>query len=208
MYPFKDVITSEQQLTEIIGTPHPTAAAKPMSYLNEFCRVFIERSPFIILASANRAGLLDVSPKGDPEGFVKLLDEHTLVVPDRLGNKRVDSFKNILTNAQVALIFLIPGKNETLRVSGTARIIKDQDILDSMQVNNKSPKLALAIHVEEAFFHCSKCMTRSKLWQPDLWPSTKGLPSLAETMVAALKEPPAIEDMEKGVQWDEKNRLY
>lgn len=208
MYPFKNVIKTEDQLVDIIGTPHPTVAQKSMSYLNEHCQMFIGRSPFIVLASSDDQGMLDVSPKGDPEGFVRILDEKTLVIPDRLGNKRVDSFKNILKNPNVALIFLIPGKSETLRVAGTARIIMDNAILESMKVNDKAPKVALAIHVQETLFHCSKCMNRSKLWQPEHWPSIEGLPTLAQTMVAALQQAPALEELEQGVKWDEKNRLY
>jgi PPOX class probable FMN-dependent enzyme len=118
----------------------------------------------MLIASADSNGNTDVSPKGDPIGFVKILDDKTLAIPDRLGNKRADTIENILTNPNVGLIFLIPGKTETLRVSGKAQVVRDKALLNSMAVKGKSPDFAIIVTVEEAFFHCSKCMIRSKLW--------------------------------------------
>ena len=170
--------------------------------------MFIGRSPFALLATADAAGNTDISPKGDPAGFVKVLDDKTLVIPDRPGNHRADSLENILQNPKVGLIFMIPGKTETLRVSGTATIVKDQALLDSMAVQGRSPALAIAVHVEEAFFHCSKCMIRSGLWKTEQWPDLEGLPRLAETMVEAGKLPLSEEEMHDIVLNDERERLY
>lgn len=119
----------------------------------------------MILASTDAHGNVDVSPKGDPQGFVKIIDKQTLAIPDRPGNRRADSIENILQNTKVGLIFMIPGKTETLRVSGIASIVRDIDLRDSMAVRDRSPEFVIVVDVKEAFFHCSKCMIRSKLWQ-------------------------------------------
>jgi len=208
MYSFKNIIQDEHELVNVIGEPHPVARDKAIDRLDEFCKTFISRSPFVVVATCDENGNLDTSPKGDPAGFVQVLDDHTLVMPERPGNKRADSYKNILRNPKATLIFFIPGKNETLRVAGHARIIKDADILDEMKVNGKAPKLGLALHVEEAFFHCAKCMVRSKLWQSEFWPGLDGLPTLAQTMIANTSKSISLDDLEQGVQYDVENKLY
>ncbi|HZW58682.1 MAG TPA: MSMEG_1061 family FMN-dependent PPOX-type flavoprotein, partial [Woeseiaceae bacterium] len=184
---FDDVIETRQQLRAVLPEPNDLVTRKVLSRLDRHCSAFINRAPFMLLASSDADGNVDVSPKGDPEGFVKIIDGQTLAIPDRLGNNRADSLENILQNPQVGVIFLIPGKRETLRISGTACIVRDQALRDSMAVRDRSPALAIIVTVEEAFFHCSKCMVRSGLWQPDRWPSLDGLPRLAETMVDAGK---------------------
>ena len=151
---------------------------------------------------------MDISPKGDPAGFVRVLDDHTLAIPDRPGNRRADTFHNILQNPHVGLIFMIPGKKETLRVSGSAKIVRDEGLRHSMAMRGKAPDLALAVHVEEAFFHCAKCIVRSKLWTPDDWPSLDGLPSLAETMIDAAKIDSPVQAVQAIIEEDEKDRLY
>ena len=162
----------------------------------------------MLLATADGNGNADISPKGDPPGFVKIINKHTLAIPDRPGNYRADSMENILQNPNVGLIFLIPGKTETLRVGGTASIVRDKDLRDSMSVNGRSPELAIVVDVTEAFFHCSKCMVRSKLWKPEHWPDLEGLPRLAETMVDAGKLELSEDEMHKIVLNDERERLY
>src|SRR5258705_2818538 len=127
---------------------------------------------------------MDVSPKGDPPGFVQVLDDETLAIPDRPGNRRADTFSNVLQNPGVGLIFLIPGKLETLRVNGRARIVRDMALRERMAVQGKVPQIALVVTVEEAFIHCGKCMIRSQLWQPESWPDGDALPSQAECLVA------------------------
>jgi len=208
MFSFKNIIQNEQELVALIGEPHPVARDKAIDHLDDFCKTYIARSPFVVVATCDENGNLDTSPKGDPAGFVQVLDDHTLVMPERPGNKRADSYKNILRNPKATMIFLIPGKNETLRVSGHARIIYDEDILQTMAINGKPPKLGLALHVEEAFFHCAKCMVRSNLWQPEQWPELEGLPTLAQTMMKKAPQHISLKDMEAGVDHDVEKRLY
>ena len=205
---FKDVIRDAAQFRDLMGEPPPPCVAKTISTLDRHCRSFIARSPFVLIASANGRGRMDISPKGDAPGFVRVLDDRTLAVPDRPGNRRADTFTNVLENPRVGLIFLVPGKSETLRVSGGATIVRDADLRESMAVRGKTPDFALAVDVEEAFFHCSKCIVRSSLWIPQAWPSLEGLPSLAQTMVdaAALSMPVAA--LEEIIKQDESERLY
>ena len=151
---------------------------------------------------------MDISPKGDAPGFVTVADESTLLIPDRPGNQRFDTFCNLFQNPKVGLIFLIPGKRETLRVSGRAEVVRDADVLESMSAQGKIPALAMAVHVEEAFMHCAKCMVRSKLWDPEAWPSLDGLPTLAEAMKDAASISAPLHAVEEVIADDEKERLY
>ena len=208
MAQFKDVVTDRKAFREIMGEPHPAIADKAIDHLDRHCGAFIAKAPFIIIASSGGDGCIDVSPKGDPCGFVKVIDDKTLAIPDRPGNRRADTIENLFDDPHIGLIFLIPGKTETLRVSGTAQIVRDQDLRDSMAVNGKSPDFAIAVHVEEAMFHCSKCMIRSKLWQPDHWPSLEGLPRLAETMADAGSLGLTADQIHEFVKADERDRLY
>jgi hypothetical protein len=166
---FTQPITTLEQLREIIAEPNELAVRKQISVIDEHCRAFIERSPFLFLATSNARGDCDVSPKGDAPGFVQVLDETTIVIPDRPGNNRLDSLQNIIDNPHAAAIFIIPGAEWTLRVNGRATIIRDEDILERSAVGGKRPALGIAIEVEEAFLHCPKCMLRSKLWQTEGW---------------------------------------
>ena len=206
---FSNVIRSEEELRTLMGGPiAPPVVEKTLSSLDRHCLAFIERSPFVLIASSDSEGRMDVSPKGDAPGFVKVLDEKTLVVPDRPGNQRFDTFRNVFESTRIGLIFLIPGKRETLRVGGKAEVVRDAELLVSLTANGKEPALALAVHVDEAFFHCAKCIVRSHLWQPDKWPPTEGLPTLAETMKDAASIPAPLEAVEEIIREDEENRLY
>lgn len=208
MRDFKDVITTREKFREIMGEPSDLVTRKTLSVLDKHCATFINRSPFALISSVNGGGAMDISPKGDPIGFVKILDNATLAIPDRLGNRRADTIENLLQNPSIGLIFLIPGKNETLRVSGSARIVRDEELRASMAVKGKNPDFVIVVDVEEAFFHCSKCMIRSKLWEPDHWPELDGLPRLAETMVDAGKLEMSESQMHDIVLNDERTRLY
>jgi PPOX class probable FMN-dependent enzyme len=176
---FTDTVTTREQLREIIPQPNELARRKQISVIDEHCRAFIERSPFLFLATSNARGDCDVSPKGDAPGFVQVLDERTIAIPDRPGNNRLDSLCNILENPHAAAIFIIPGAEWTLRVNGSATIVRDEHILERCAVNGKLPLLAVAIDVEEAFLHCPKCMLRSKLWDDESWTAKDDL-SFAE----------------------------
>lgn len=206
---FTQEITTHEQLRERMGDPvSPLVVGKTLGQLDKHCRTFIARTPFVLISSSDNDGRMDISPRGDPEGFVKILDDKTLAIPDRPGNQRYDTLTNLIDNPRIGLIFLIPGKRETLRVSGSARIILDPDLLETMAESGKSPKLAIVVDVEEAFFHCAKSMIRSKMWQPEEWPSLEGLPSLAQTMIDATKAPMPVEALQELVTGDEEQRLY
>ena len=172
---FSDVVASASGVREAIGTPIERVVAKTRGSLDGQCRAFIAASPFVLVASADDSGNLDISPKGDPAGFAKVLDETTLAIPDRPGNRRADTFLNIVQRPLVALLFMIPGKGETLRVSGSALIVRDAWLREQMALGGKVPALALVVTVREAFFHCPKCFARSGLWQPGQWPEERTL---------------------------------
>jgi len=184
---FKHVVTQEDELRALMGTPSERAIKKESATVDEASRRFIEHSPFLLLATSNSAGQCDVSPKGDAPGFVHVLDERHLVIPDRPGNKRLDGMRNLLDNPHVGLIFLIPGREETLRVNGRASIIRDEDILASLAARDKRPLVAIGVEVEECFLHCPKAFRRSKLWEPAEWPDRSVLPSMACVLYEKLQ---------------------
>ncbi len=181
--PYSHFITSADELEEVTGAPLPQIVAKEIPALDQMCRDFIGTSPFCLIASANPDGHLDISPRGDPAGFVEILSDTLIAIPDRPGNKRVDTFHNILQDPRVSVIFLVPGKMETLRLRGTARLCADPDLLSGMTMNGKAPKLALLIHIQTIFAHCPKCIVRSHLWQPEEWPDSSHLPNMNAMMV-------------------------
>jgi PPOX class probable FMN-dependent enzyme len=195
---FADVVTAEAQLRAHIGHPSHRVLAKHVTALDVHSRAFIARSPLVMIAS----------PKGDPPGFVHVLDDRTLAIPERPGNRKADTFSNLIENRRVGLLFMIPGKQETLRVSGSAAIVRDQWLRDRLAAHGKTPELALAVTVEEVFFHCAKCVIRSQLWNPGGWPDLSGLPTLAQAMVDAggLAETPA--QMQALIDQDIRQRLY
>jgi len=170
-----------QKLHEIYGDPSPHAAAKVISRFDKHCRQFIENSSFLVLATSDGTNL-DISPKGDPAGFVTVESDQTLLIPDRPGNNRIDGMLNILAHPKVALIFLIPTVAETLRVNGTAEISDDPNLLDKFQVNGRSPKTVLRIIAEEIFTHCGKAPMRAGLWNAKTWPTDRPVPSLYEIL--------------------------
>jgi uncharacterized protein len=192
---FEEVIATRQRLRELSGQPSQRASNKVIDHVDDICRRFIAASPFILVASRGADGRLDLSPKGDPPGFVAVLDDKTLAIPDRPGNHRLDTFENLLTYADVALIFMIPGHGDTLRVSGKARIVRDRALQARLAVNGKAPNLVMVVTVEQAFMHCSKCVARSKLWSPEHWPDRSNVPSLAEGIVAHAKPSETLSEL-------------
>ena len=205
---FEEIVTTRERLREIIGEPSDRIANKVIDHIDDICRRFIAASPYILIATKGGDGLLDVSPKGDPAGFVRVLDEKPLVIPDRLGNKRVDSFENLLVNPEVGMIFPIPGCNDTLRVSGKGRIARDEALQEALSVNGKAPNLFLAVTVQEAFMHCAKSMARSGIWRPDAWPDRSDVPSLAEAMVAHGRLAETRAEMQSMIDEDYEERMY
>jgi len=163
-------LTTTEQVRTIIGEELPVVRAKLFQSLDETAIAFIQRSPFLLLATADADGKPDVSPKGDAPGFVAIEDEHTLLIPDRKGNKLIFGLQNILANPRVALIFLAPGTGETLRVHGSAQLTADPKLLESLSARGAPALLAIRVRVETCFFHCAKAFKRSRLWEPAAWP--------------------------------------
>jgi PPOX class probable FMN-dependent enzyme len=209
MYPrVSDLVTSETELRALIGHPSEAVVKARLPALDDHCRAYIAKSPLVIVASADGAGEMDVSPKGDPPGFVRVLDDSTLAIPERPGNRRADTFSNLMQNPQVALIFLIPKKQETLRVSGTAIIVKDRWLLDAMAIAGKAPAPALVVTIREVSIHCAKCIIRSKLWDPQHWPDVEGVPSLARAIVDQARLTRTPEEVQAFLDKDQRERLY
>jgi hypothetical protein len=179
----------ETQLRETLGgEPAPLIREKIADRLNPLTRQFIERSPFVVVASGRPDGGLDVSPRGDPAGFVRILDERTLLLPDRPGNKLADTLTNLLADDRIALLFLIPGVNDTFRVNGRARIVDDPELLVASEVEGKVPQLGLLVQVEEAYTQCPKAFLRSELWNPERHIERSELPSQGE-ILRAIADP-------------------
>jgi PPOX class probable FMN-dependent enzyme len=184
---FTQLVVSEGELREILGSPGPRAVMKERTTLDVHCRAFIGLSPFVLVATSDQDGRCDVSPKGDAPGFVKALDDHRLVIPDRPGNRRLDGMRNLLTNPRIGLIFLVPGRQETLRVNGRACITRDPALLDLCIAQGKTPALAIGVEVEECFMHCAKAFLRSRLWTADTWPAPDALASLGCVLFDQIK---------------------
>ena len=202
-------IQSVSRLRELLPTEGFTNTfLKVTDQLNDVARKFIATAPFIIVATKSSEGLIDVSPKGDPVGFVEVYDDKTLIIPDRLGNHRVDGFLNILEDPNVAILFIVPGHGDTLRIAGRARIVKDSAINKRHAVNGKEPLLAMVVEVQEAFMHCSKSLIRSRLWHPDNWPVRKTAPTLAEWILATVDREQILDEVQNDHSSDEKARLY
>jgi hypothetical protein len=191
---FNHLVTSESELRELFGYPSERAILKQQAVLDEHSRAFIARSPFLVLATSNAAGQCDVSPKGDAPGFVHVLDDTHLVVPDRPGNKRLDGLRNLLDNPHVGLLFMVPGREETLRVNGRGCIVRDEDILERLVVMGKRPAVAIGVEVEECFLHCAKAFKRSALWQVETWADRQTLPSMARVLYQQISKvkPPEV----------------
>lgn len=160
-------ITDAAALRQILGEPTPVVVSKIADRLNALTRQFIERSPFVCVATASPDAGLDVSPRGDPAGFVRILDERTLLIPDRPGNRIADTLTNLLADPRIALLFLIPGVGDTFRVNGTAQIVDDAELLAPSAVQGKPPRLGLLVSVQEAYTQCPKALIRSELWNPE-----------------------------------------
>ncbi len=166
-------VKSAKELREILGPVSERARTKARSVLSEIDRQWLAASPFCLMATSAADGSCDVSPKGDPPGFTLVLDEKTIVVPERLGNRRADSFHNVLENGQVGLIYFVPGRGDTLRINGQGQLVRNGPFFDQLVVNGHRPSLALVVTIDEVFFHCSKAFLRSALWDPKTWEPTR-----------------------------------
>ena len=183
----EQVVRSEEELREIVGVPLPRVAAKVRDRLHEMDRAFLAAAPLWFVGTSSPDGRCEVSPKGDPAGSVLVLDERTLVLPDRPGNLRVDGFLDVLVNPYVGVLFLVPGRGDTLRVNGRARLVRDAPWFDRLVVRGHRPRLALVVDVEEVFFHCAKAFLRSQVWDPTTW-APDAVPSRAR-IAQAVERP-------------------
>jgi PPOX class probable FMN-dependent enzyme len=206
------VITDEQSLRGLFEATHTLAALKSLGALDRHAQDFIRRAPFICLGTQNLDGKADVSPRGDPAGFVKILDQRTLAIPDRPGNNRLDSLTNILANPSVGLLFIIPGFDDTLRVNGRASLTTDPELLTSMAVNGRTPKLAIVVKVSEVFLHCAKAFRRSHLWNPDHFQDRGAMPSLMKILLDQTTGAPGDDDemreLDDGLEVEYAKTLY
>jgi uncharacterized protein len=205
--PLLEILSTEEEIETAIGKPAPRIMAKVVDALDDICRAFIARSSFIVVGSSDSQGHFDLSPKGDLPGFVQVLDDRTIAIPERPGNRRADTFRNVLRNPRVGLIFIVPGKGETLRVSGTARVVRDIWLRERMAVDGRLPELALVVTVEEAFIHCTKCMVRSRMWQPDSWNAAK-LATNVEALIVHSRLDMSVAELQALYENDVRTRLY
>jgi PPOX class probable FMN-dependent enzyme len=189
---------TESELRELYPRPEGAAVQKRWRELDRFMRAFIERSPFLCLGTANAAGIADVSPRGDPPGFVQILDDETLLIPDRPGNNHLDSIENIIVNPNVGLIFFIPGSEETLRVNGRARVVDDPSLLAAVELNGRAPKVGIEVSIGEVFLHCPKALKRSRLWDPSRHADRASFPDLGRLIPEQTREFEATLDIEAG----------
>jgi len=206
-------IRSEAALRVLFGTASGLAVTKSLPRLDRHCRDFIARSPFLCIATMSADGRADVSPRGDPAGFVQVIDDRTIAIPDRPGNNRLDTMTNIIANPSVGLIFLIPGFDDTLRINGKATIVRDPDLLAGAVVNGKPPKVMIRVAVEEAFLHCAKAFRRSKLWDPASRIDRAAMPSLARMILeqtAGEKKPDEaqVTACDASIEEDYKTSMY
>ena len=200
-------ISSEAELRELLGQPMQRAVTKERIRLHERDRDWLAASPFCLVATSGADGTCDVSPKGDPPGFTLVLDDTTLAIPERPGNRRADGFRNILANPHVGLIYLVPGRKETLRINGRARLVRDAPFFEQMIVKGHRPQLALVVEIEQIFFHCMKAFLRSKLWRPDTW-RPDALPSHAQMVKSLQPCEETLEELEHYYGPEYETRIY
>ena len=200
-------IHTEDELHAYYGDVSERASKKQMDRLDKHTRHFISLSPFFVLATAN-AGGTDASPRGDAPGFVTVVDDNTLIVPDRPGNNRVDSFSNLLENPNVGLLFLVPGMNETLRINGKARMTTDEALLEPMSVRGRPPRSGLIVDVEEVFFHCAKALIRSKLWAIETQIDRASFPTLGQVFKDQIASVNDADEADRAIQEGYATRLY
>jgi PPOX class probable FMN-dependent enzyme len=196
---FEQCITDESALREVYREPHELVLRKASPIIDDGARSFIERSPFFVFATSNGRGT-DASPRGGPAGFVSVLDEHRLAWGDLAGNNRLDSFRNLLDQPTIAMLFFIPGLGETLRVNGTASLTRDPSVLDATSIDGRRPHVAVGIDVACCFIHCAKALRRSALWEPDTWPHPSDRPSPSAILKAHVELDTPVEAIEASLE--------
>lgn len=206
------VIRDEDALRALFPATHPLAIDKCLDRLDKHARDFVARSPFLCIGTQSPDGRADVSPRGDPCGFVKILDDKTLLIPDRPGNYRLDTLSNILANPTVGLLFMIPGYDETMRVNGRARLTRDPELLALMTVQDRHPAVAIVVTIEEVFLHCAKAFRRARLWEQDAQQDRGDMPSLPKIILdqtsGAPDDPDEIKKLDAELEDEYKNTMY
>ena len=202
------IITGPDQIRGVFGEPKQRVKAKVTDHIDDTARRFIAASPFAALATRRGGGGVDVTPRGDPAGFAQVLDPHTLAIPERPGNRRTDALRNLLDDPCLGLLFLIPGHGDTLRVSGEGRIVEDAGLAARMEVRGHRPDLIVLVRVARVLSHCPKAFIRAGLWQPEAWPDTSDVPTLAELMKAHGSLETPLEELADVIAHDRRTRLY
>ena len=202
-----DTIENPQQLREIYGEPMERAVKKQLPRLEKHSRAFIALSPGLVMATSDPSGRCDASPKGDAPGFVRVIDDETLLIPDRLGNNRIDTISNLLASPGVGLIFFVPGLRETLRVNGRAQITTDPALLEPCAVQGKLPRSGILVTAEEVYFHCGKALIRSDLWNPEKHTPQSEFPSLGRILAEQIGEG-SPDEAERSTEESYRTRLY
>jgi uncharacterized protein len=206
------IVPDEVALRGMYEATHTLAALKSRPALDAHSRAFIARAPFLCIGTQNPDGKADVSPRGDPAGFVRVLDDSTIAIPDRPGNNRLDTLVNILANPSVGLLFIVPGFDDTLRINGKATLVTDPALLETMKVNDRSPRLAIVVRVEEAFLHCAKAFRRSHLWDPAHFQKRGEMPSLLKIILDQTTGAPESEaemkKIDEGLEDDYRRSMY
>jgi PPOX class probable FMN-dependent enzyme len=200
-------VTSHDELRRILGEPNARTVDKDRATLHPLDRQWLAASPLCLVATAGADGSCDVSPKGDPPGFTLVLDDRTIAIPERPGNRRADGFHNVLDNPHVGLIYLIPGRTDTLRINGRATIVRDADFFDRMVVRGHRPQLALVVEIEQVFHHCAKAFLRSAAWQPETW-TPDVLPSRPRIVKEVERPAETLEELERHYGPDYATRIY
>ncbi len=210
MYTPKDPVTHVDQLYtgDTARQPYNNQVQKLIDHIDDHCRNWIAHSTFLTMATVDKAGRMDVSPKGDPAGFVKVLDAKTLAIPDRPGNHRYDGFRNLLETGRIGLVFLVPNRNEVVRVNGHATVVRDMEVREQLSIKGRIPDYAVIVHVEEAFYHCGKAIIRSKLWQPDQQGSVEALPTYAEALMDMGQLTEDADALAARLKHNDEKRLY
>ena len=205
-------VRDEADLRSLFPPTHPLAIRKCQNHLDKHAKDFVARSPFLCIGTQSPKGLADVSPRGDPRGFVKVLDDRTLLIPDRPGNNRLDTQTNILANPAVGLLFMIPGFDDTMRVNGTAQITRDPDLLALLAVNDRTPMVAIVVTVREVFLHCAKAFRRSKLWDSSQIQDRRAMPSLVNIILdqttGAPEDPGEMKKLDADLEVDYQKSMY
>jgi PPOX class probable FMN-dependent enzyme len=200
-------VSSADEIYSINGVPSQAIAEEHATSISPLVEAFIARSPFFLIATADANGACDVSPKGDTPGVVKVLDSQTIAIPDRLGNKRADGHRNILENGHIGLLFMIPDVDETLRINGRCFITTEPDLLASMALQGRAPKLAMIVEIDEVYMHCARSFLRSGLWKPETWPSADDIPTM-RAINCELRDLPIPDESDGKRQEEYRQRLF